>query len=489
MLHWLRTYGREIMLATVILFIGSLFGIGTISMLGNKKNQVKQQNEKISNIATVDGKPIDEARFNRQFNQAFASIPQDQRILIDPDVIDYYRYDALQRTVGFMMMMGEANKQGVKALPQEVNYRIDQIVKMYQMKNVAALKKALKQQNVTWKSFKAEQKDEIIVAKTVNGIAARAVVTPYDKKMAFVEIQARHILVKIASDNQDEDIIAIKKAEKLFEAALSNPSGFAVLAKQYSDDKISGANGGDLGWISRGQMVPEFEKQLYKMQPGEIIGPVKTEFGYHIIMCTGRKDKPIPVGVTDQQIEQEILQQKQQEAVRKWIKPIQDSANVVIVDPMLLAYEYRVKQEYLRASLEYQKLLSSQPQNLLLYVQIARMYEKLGRLDDAINTYERAMVWQKYNPQYQYPIVYMAAIDFYKKHGLLEKARPLLDTLLTTFKDKRPILETVSNNYMALLSADQSSKLRADLGKYLLEDEKARKAALASEAAKKILGK
>jgi tetratricopeptide (TPR) repeat protein len=354
---------------------------------------------------------------------------------------------------------------------------------------VSQLKKALKQQKIVWKDFRNEQKDEIIVAKTVNGIAARAQVTPYDKKMALVEIKASHVLIKIASDNQIEDIIAIKKAEKIFEAALSNLGSFSALAKQYSDDKISAGNGGALGWISRGQMVPEFEKQLYKMQPNEIIGPVKTEFGYHIIMCTGRKEKPLEAGMTEQQLEAQILQQKQQEAVRKWINPIQDSANIVIIDPMLLAYEYRVKQEYLRAALEYQKILSSQPQNLLLYVQIARMFEKLSRIDDAVNMYERAMVWQKYNPQYQYPIVYMSAIDFYKKHGLIERARTLASALLTTFKDKRLILESVSNNYTALLTPEQNTKLRADLEKYILEDQKAQKAAMAAEAAKKITGK
>jgi hypothetical protein len=117
------------------------------------------------------------------------------------------------------------------------------------------------------------------------------------------------------------------------------------------------------------------------------------------------------------------------------------------------------------------------------------MFEKLSRIDDAVNMYERAMVWQKYNPQYQYPIVYMSAIDFYKKHGLIERARTLASALLTTFKDKRLILESVSNNYTALLTPEQNTKLRADLEKYILEDQKAQKAAMAAEAAKKITGK
>ena len=83
--------------------------------------------------------------------------------------------------------------------------------------------------------------------------------------------RARHILV-------DERPLA----EDLI-AQLEDGADFAALAKEHSKDPGSGAQGGDLGEFSRGQMVPEFDEAVFSAEVGEIVGPVKTEFGFHII--------------------------------------------------------------------------------------------------------------------------------------------------------------------------------------------------------------
>jgi peptidyl-prolyl cis-trans isomerase D len=88
----------------------------------------------------------------------------------------------------------------------------------------------------------------------------------------------RHILIPIGKDDaaakkQAEDVLAQAKAGK----------DFAALAKQYSQDPGSADKGGDLGWADRNQFVGPFSDALFSMNPGELRGPVKTEFGYHII--------------------------------------------------------------------------------------------------------------------------------------------------------------------------------------------------------------
>ncbi len=474
-----RKYAREVVMVTVLLFVLSLFGIGAYSYLNKGKNANKQEKDVKSNVALVNGKSIDEGRIFRQFNQIFSAIPQDKRVVLDPDIIDYYRYDAFQKTVSFMLMMDEAKKQGIKAMPQEVNYRIEQIAKMYELKGTADLKKILKERKIPWADFRNQQKEEIMVAKTVNGISGRVSVTPLDLKMAFTEIKTRHILIKLTSENEKADLDALKKAEKIYEAVLGNRASFAEIAKKFSDDALTAANGGDLGWISRGQMVPEFEKQLYKMQPGDIVGPIKTVFGYHIIQALERKDKPVPQGQSEKDIENQILQEKQGEAVRKWIKPLQDSANIVIMDSTLKAYEFRVKHEYLNALVEYQKLLASQPNNLLIYVQIARMYEKMDRLDESYAAFKKAMIWQKYNPQYQYPILYITFIDYLNKHNNKVEAKTNLDELLKLFVGNKVILETAVANYSALLSKKEIADVQQKID--VLKD----KEKIAQEAASK----
>ena len=92
--------------------------------------------------------------------------------------------------------------------------------------------------------------------------------------------KARHILISVA-DGVD-DAAAKKKAEEL--AAKAQAGGdFAQLAKENSKDPASAQQGGDLGWTERGMLVGPFEDALFAMQAGEIRGPVKTQFGYHII--------------------------------------------------------------------------------------------------------------------------------------------------------------------------------------------------------------
>src|SRR6185312_292251 len=92
-------------------------------------------------------------------------------------------------------------------------------------------------------------------------------------------VQARHILLKSDATN---DAAVKTKAEDLLKQIKAG-GDFAKLATANSQDPGSAAKGGELGWIVRGQTVPEFEKAAFSLKPGETSGLVKTEYGYHII--------------------------------------------------------------------------------------------------------------------------------------------------------------------------------------------------------------
>ncbi len=89
-------------------------------------------------------------------------------------------------------------------------------------------------------------------------------------------VNASHILV---SNARDAEGIMIR---------LSKGEDFAALAKRFSKCP-SASKGGNLGWFGKGEMVPEFEKACFEGQKGAVVGPVKTEFGYHIIMINDQK--------------------------------------------------------------------------------------------------------------------------------------------------------------------------------------------------------
>ncbi len=101
-------------------------------------------------------------------------------------------------------------------------------------------------------------------------------------------VHASHILINISPDSA----IAFKKAKELINN-LKSGADFAKLAKQYSQDPGSAVNGGDLGWFGKGMMVPEFEKAAFNGKLGEIIGPVKTAYGYHIIKVFEKSRKVV----------------------------------------------------------------------------------------------------------------------------------------------------------------------------------------------------
>ncbi len=92
--------------------------------------------------------------------------------------------------------------------------------------------------------------------------------------------RASHVL--IATGDGVDDAAALAEAESVAASARAGED-FASLAREHSDDPGSAQQGGDLGWATRGMFVGPFEEALFAMQPGEIAGPVKTQFGYHVI--------------------------------------------------------------------------------------------------------------------------------------------------------------------------------------------------------------
>ncbi len=103
-------------------------------------------------------------------------------------------------------------------------------------------------------------------------------------------VHASHILIRI--DNNDS-AKALEKAREIYKEAKKG-SDFAALAKQYSTDP-SAANGGDLGWFTKGKMVKPFEDAAFKASPGQIVGPVRTQFGYHIIKVIAKDSREVKV--------------------------------------------------------------------------------------------------------------------------------------------------------------------------------------------------
>ncbi|EJM98282.1 peptidylprolyl isomerase [Herbaspirillum sp. YR522] len=141
---------------------------------------------------------------------------------------------------------------------------------------------------------------------------------------AVQQTHARHILIKVT-----QVVTAAEARRKLTELKerLDNGGNFEELAKLYSND-LSAAKGGDLGWVYPGDTVPEFERAMDQLKPGEVSQPVESPFGFHLIQVVERKTDDASRERTRAAARQAIRERKIEEANEDWLRQIRDRAYV-----------------------------------------------------------------------------------------------------------------------------------------------------------------
>jgi len=148
------------------------------------------------------------------------------------------------------------------------------------------------------------------------GAAAAASVT---------QTHVRHILLR-PSEIQSLDEARSKLLH--LRERIENGEDFAALARAHSEDPGSAANGGDLGWVDPGQMVPEFEKAMNALKPNELSQPVRTSFGLHLIQVLGRRTHDVTQERVQAAARQQIHARKADERYEQWARQLRDEAFV-----------------------------------------------------------------------------------------------------------------------------------------------------------------
>lgn len=153
--------------------------------------------------------------------------------------------------------------------------------------------------------FKEDIRDQLLARKMQSQIVSGIKVTPSEVKRYFEAIPIDSLPYLDAELELNELIIKPKIAAAQKENAkqqlrelkerVDKGEDFVKIAKVYSEDPGSGPNGGDLGWMGRGQLVPEFEGAAFRLKPGELSEPVETKFGMHLIQMLERRGEKIHV--------------------------------------------------------------------------------------------------------------------------------------------------------------------------------------------------
>jgi peptidyl-prolyl cis-trans isomerase C len=196
--------------------------------------------------------------------------------------------------------------------------------------NQEAYEQALKQNNITEEQLREDIRENLPVQEVQERVTGEA--EPSDeeiqnyyeknKEAQFTTPEQRCVRHILFNKDQKEKAEDIKKQ-------LENGGDFAKLAKENSQDPGSAAQGGDLGCLGKGETVPEFEQAAFGAERGEIVGPVQTEFGYHILQVTDVKpEQTRSLQEVESQIRAQLASEKQSEAFNKWIEEQKNKRDV-----------------------------------------------------------------------------------------------------------------------------------------------------------------
>lgn len=145
------------------------------------------------------------------------------------------------------------------------------------------------------------------------------------EKHIITQTNARHILIKLDELTTADD--ARVRLDQL-KTRIEGGDDFAVLARSHSDDTVSAADGGNLGWSSPGRMVPKFEEVMDQLEISEISQPFDTQFGWHLLQVLDRREHDDTENVRRTKASETIRRRKSEEAHQNWLRHLRDEAYV-----------------------------------------------------------------------------------------------------------------------------------------------------------------
>lgn len=178
-----------------------------------------------------------------------------------------------------------------------------------------------------------EKRDGVLVTGSTAAFMQTAKVSDDQLRQTYQEnidsyrlperVRVRHILIKTQGKPKSDDAKMKAKADDILKQ-LQHGGNFEELAKKNSEDPGSAIKGGELGWITHGQTVPNFEKTAFSLQPGQMSGVIQTEYGYHIIQV---EEKQPARTQTFEEVKPQLLAEAQKQVAADDLKKAIDSAH------------------------------------------------------------------------------------------------------------------------------------------------------------------
>jgi len=287
--------------------------------------------------AVVNGVVISQKELAKEMEFHLQRISR-QGLQLSKEQMAELKNKVLENLIDREILYQESQKTGIKVDKNKIDEELSVIKKRFP--SVDEYKNALSTMKISEDDIKKQIKKKLAIDELVDiKIARKIVVTDKETKIYYdanpdlfkqpEQVRASHILIKVeAGADQQKKAQAMQKIKEI-QKKLKDGQDFAVLAKKYSEDKGSSANGGDLGYFTRGQMVKPFEDAAFAMKPDEVSDIVETQFGYHLIKVYGKKPgKVMAYGEVKDLLTERMRQEKTQEEAVKYIAELKKDAKI-----------------------------------------------------------------------------------------------------------------------------------------------------------------
>lgn len=285
-------------------------------------------------VATFEGGEVTEGEL-----QEFAQ--QSGLGELDPDSPEYETavQQVMPQLVGIEIAKTYAQEEGITVSDADVDKEIENVKRQVgeqarssgqDVSDQEAFDQALEQNQISEDELRQTLRENLPVQKVQERVAGNAepsqeeVQAFYDENKDAQFTQPAQRCMRHILFNKDQQ----QKAEEV-KTQLQNGGDFAELARENSQDPGSAENGGDLGCLGKGETVPPFEEAAFAADQGEVVGPVETEFGYHLIEVTDiREEQTQPLDEVETQITAQLAATQQEEEFTKWLEDQKQQRNV-----------------------------------------------------------------------------------------------------------------------------------------------------------------
>ena len=232
----------------------------------------------------------------------------------------------------FMQLGAQANKENSKIKFQDLGYRTQDRLPQIFTETVRNLGPGQVASSVVRSPAGFHVLKVMDRRSSGSGARAASNANPLDvtpQNMMVTQTLARHILIRQRQGLQDADVE--RRLLGYRDQIRAKTTDFDSLAKKFSEDG-SAQNGGVLGWMGPGDLVPPFEIAMNRLQIGEVSDPVKTEFGWHLIQVMERREAQLTVEKQREFARAAIRERKFEQAYQDWLRQLRDTATVKILN-------------------------------------------------------------------------------------------------------------------------------------------------------------